>query len=159
MQDLQSPVLLKAGNHKLAATFLLIIFFSANQVLFAQSAPDSTFETKTSHYLFPTLFFTPETSLGGGGAYGFFTGLKGERPSSVQLDVSATLKGQYGLNIRPDIYRLNGRQRISGELGINYFPDLFYGIGPQTPDDFEEEFTSRYVETIVQLEEEIATNI
>ncbi len=111
----------------------------------------------TSWYAFPTLFYTPETSFGGGAAGGYFVSLGTGRPSSLQGDVSATLKGQYAANLRPELYRRDGRQRLFGDIAFSRYPDVFYGIGPETTEAMEEDFTSRYVDAIVQVEQRIAT--
>ena len=145
-------------------TVLVVLLFSllAAPVVSAQSPSNSTAtsdttagEAPTSWYLFPTLFFTPETSLGGGAAAGYFFPLITGRPSSVQGDVSATLRGQYQLNVVTELYLSNGRRRLVGELSLVSFPDVFYGIGPQTTDAMEEEYESRFVDAVVQLEQRV----
>jgi hypothetical protein len=77
----------------------------------AQSPADSSDAAASSWYAFPTLFYTPETSLGGAAAGGVFFGASTERPSSLQGHVSATLNGQYAANLRPEWFRRAGRQR------------------------------------------------
>jgi hypothetical protein len=146
-------------------TVLVVLLYSllAAPIVSAQppSSPTATSDTTageapTSWYLFPTLFFTPETSLGGGAAAGYFFPLITGRPSSVQGDVSATLRGQYQLNVVTELYLSNGRRRLVGELSLVSFPDVFYGIGPQTTDAMEEEYESRFVDAVVQLEQRVA---
>lgn len=145
-------------------TVLAVLLYSllAAPVVSAQSpsSPTATRDTTaeeaaTSWYAFPTLFFTPETSLGGGAAAGYFFPLSTGHPSSVQGDVSATLRGQYQLNVVTELYLSNGSRRLVGELSLVSFPDVFYGIGPQTTDAMEEEYESRFVDAVVQLEQRV----
>lgn len=132
------------------------------QVASAQSPATSTAtvdttmeEAPTSWYVFPTLFFTPETSLGGGAAAGSFFPLGTGRRSSVQGNLSATLRGQYQLNAVSELYLSDERQRLVAEMNLVAFPDVFYGIGPQTTDAMEEDYESQFVDTFVQFEQRV----
>jgi hypothetical protein len=129
----------------------------------AQSPADSSADGATpdsdgrlaSWYAFPTLFYTPETRLGGGATGGIFAG-GASQPSSVQGDVSVTLNAQYAVNLRAERYRRGGRQRFFTEMAVSEYPDVFYGLGPTTTDAMEETFTDRYVNVLLQMERRVA---
>lgn len=126
----------------------------------AQSPADSSDDAASSWYAFPTLFYTPETSLGGGGAGGYFfrTDTEGP-PSSLTADVSVTVRGQYQLNLNPELYRDGDRQRLYADIALHEFPDVFYGLGPGTTEVREEDFTSRYVDAVLQAEQRVAPGL
>jgi len=133
----------------------LALLAGTSGIATAQPPADSSDADATSWYAFPTVFYTPETSLGLGAAGGVFMGTDADRPSSLQGDVSATLNGQYALNLRPEWYRQAGRQRVVGDIALSTYPDVFYGLGPEAPDEQEEDFTSRYVDAILQAEQQV----
>lgn len=135
---------------------LLILLWTLPPVSSAQTPPDSAV-TETSWYAFPTLFYTPETSVGGGAAGGFVAPLSGSVPSSLQGDLSATLRSQYQFNLDADLYLGEGRWRVLGDVSLSSFPDVFYGIGPQARSAMEEEYTSRFADASVQAERRIAS--
>ncbi len=136
---------------------LFVLLLLTSGVAEAQTAADSSDSDDTSWYAFPTVFYTPETSLGGGAAGGVFFSQHAGRPSSLQGDMSATLNGQYAVNLRPEWYRRAGRQRVFSDIALSTYPDVFYGIGPDAPEAQEEEFTSRYVDAILQAEQQVDT--
>jgi len=138
---------------RVLVAFALIVCTSG--IAAAQSPADSSDANDTSWYAFPTVFYTPETSLGLGAAGGLFFATDAGRPSSLQGDVSATLNGQYALNLRPELYRGAGRQRLFGDIALSAYPDVFYGVGPGAAEEREEEFTSRYVDAILQAEQQV----
>ena len=138
---------------------LMMLYLLGTTRAFSQARTDTTVENKSSWYVFPTLFYTPETSLGAGGAGIYFFALDGRRPSSIQADLSGTLNGQYSLNFRPEFYRISGKQRIFGDIALSSYPDQFFGIGPETTDKMEEEFSSRYLDLVTQFEQQVVRNL
>ena len=139
--------------HRILVALALLVYTSG--VATARPPADSSNADSTSWYAFPTLFYTPETRLGGGAAGGVFFGVEADRPSSLQGDISATLNGQYALNLRPEWYRRARRQRVLGDIALSTYPDVFYGLGPEAPDEQEEDVTSRYVDAILQAEQQV----
>jgi hypothetical protein len=121
------------------------------------TAVADTVQHKTFGYAFiPAIFYTPETRFAAGASVLlFFRGKDGgreARPSTVAPTLIFTQNSQiiavigYELNLKRDRYR------VTGGLGYLKFPDLFFGIGPDTPDDNEEEYTPRtaFFSTAVQ---------
>lgn len=140
--------------HPTSWVFLALAMITSG-VATAYPRADSSTAEATTWYAFPTVFYTPATSLGFGAAGGIFFGEGVGRPSSLQGDVSATLNGQYGANVRPEWYRQDGQQRVFGDIALSAYPDVFYGLGPDATDSQEEEFTSRYVDAILQAEQQV----
>lgn len=95
--------------------------------------------------VFPFVLYTPETGFGAGAAAGYYRRFDpAVEPSSFLGSVQASLRGQFSLQVAPDVY-LPGGRRIEGEFRVSRFPDRFYGLGPDTPSELEEDFTSRIV--------------
>lgn len=142
------------------AACLLCALALIGGLLAAPVAAQSSDDSGPSWYAFPTLYYTPETSLGGGAAGGYFvrTAAAGP-PSSVQGDASATLRGQYTLNLRPELYGREGNWRLFADGALHEYPDVFYGIGPATEEAEEEDFTSRYVDAVLQAERRVAPGL
>jgi hypothetical protein len=107
--------------------------------------PDTLGHDGFSYAFIPAIFYTPETGVAGGASVLLLFRDKSDdkRPSTVSPTLIFTAKSQiiavvgYELNFKDDLWR------VSGALGYTKFPDLFYGIGPNTPDSNEEEYTPR----------------
>ena len=100
-------------------------------------------EKRFSWAFIPVIIYAPETGVAvGASVLLLFRGAtEGTRPSTVAPTFIYTQKQQiiavvgYELNLRED------RWRAAGSFGHLKFPDLFYGIGPDTPDSNEEDYT------------------
>jgi hypothetical protein len=95
----------------------------------------------------PALFYSPETRVGAG-AFAIRTfrpaGAGDDaRPSSLSVGVIGTVEKQATLFVSADHYHRGGAQRWLGQVSGSYFPTRFYGLGPQTPERNEEEYTPR----------------
>ena len=121
-----------------------------------QAPADSSAEAATSLAAFPTFFYTPQTSFGGGGAGVYFFPLGAERASSVQGSLFGTVRAQFQMTFASELNLADGRQRITTDLRISTFPDVFFGLGPDTAPDSEEDFTSNFADAFVQAEQRIA---
>lgn len=105
--------------------------------------------------IMPSLFYTPETELGGGVAVGYYPeGGHGRRPSAVLTSLTVTTRSQIMFAVVPDLYLGDARWHLRGELLAQEFPDLFYGIGPDARVDDEEEFTARTFAADLTLQRE-----
>ena len=95
----------------------------------------------------PILFYTPETGIAGGGAMLMLhrpeMGDTTLRPSSFLVDFIYTQKKQIIAEVSTDIYLSRGAYRLVGFVHFSRYPQKFYGIGNQTSDSFEEDYTSR----------------
>ncbi len=145
--------------------FLLLLLLAGGSpaCLYAQSAdttpPDSAdtaAATDADWLVLPFLSFAPTTGVSGGMVAGYYRPeVDNKAASSVQAAVTATQKRQLILEIVPDLYLNDGRDRIQGDLQAAHFPDLFYGIGGDTPDSAEESYTSRYLLADLVLQQRV----
>jgi len=118
--------------------------------------PDTTRQKGFGYAFIPAVFYTPETGFAGGASVLlFFRGKdrsEDARPSTLAPTLIFTEKSQviavvgYELNLQRELYR------VTGGTGFLRFPDLFWGIGPDTPDSNEEDYTPRtaFFSTAVQ---------
>lgn len=95
----------------------------------------------------PILYYTPETGIAGGAAILFFHRAdrtdKLARPSSASLNLIYTQKKQIIAELNPDMYLQRALYRITGSVNFIKYPQKFYGIGNNTPESYEESYTSR----------------
>ena len=97
----------------------------------------------------PVIFYQPETGLGFGGAATYFFSLDDEQdgqseryqPSQIRLIGIYTTKKQIFAGLQGELYPDGGLFRMTGGIGFLKFPTNFWGIGNDTPDSAEEEFT------------------
>lgn len=124
----------------------------------ATPSPPDTSTTSFSWYVLPNGYYTPETNVGGGVASGFFWDRPSQPTSSLLADASVTLEGQYQFNTSIEWFRDARWRRIKGEVSLQSFPSSFFGVGPRTPSDQEEDFTSRFVDVDTQIEWHATSN-
>lgn len=115
----------------------------------AETVADSSGIPRGSLSVVPALFYSPETRLGAG-AFTIRTfrpaaSAPDTRPSSVALGLLGTLERQVLAMVSADLYRRGEALRWVGQAGYSYFPTKFYGVGPDTPDANEEDYTPRTV--------------
>jgi hypothetical protein len=118
------------------------------------SAPPDSAASRSSIVPLPALFYSPETGLGGG-ALVLWTFRLGDseasrrRPSTVTPLVLVTQKRQVVARITGDIYSRGGAWRFTGRFGGSRFPDRFWGIGNDTPEENDEDYTPETLEASV----------
>jgi len=102
---------------------------------------------KLGSVIIPVVFYMPETkwAFGAGGllTYRPEQSAAQERPSSVGFYVIYTQLKQFSTEFEPEIYLAHEKYMIKGLLTLEKFPDKFWGIGPDTPDEAEEDYTPR----------------
>jgi len=128
---------------------ILILLSSSYSHIFAVEKDEETkSESKSVFGTFPLIGYTPETKLFGGvaGIYTFHTTKDVEsRPSSIPLAAMYTQNRQYSIGLSPEIYIKREEYRLTIELSLAKFPDRFYGIGNNTSDNMEEDYTPRTI--------------
>jgi Omp85 superfamily domain len=99
--------------------------------------------------LFPALFYTPETSMvmGAMAMYAFrLPGSdRGARRSGLPIFAAYTLKNQFIVATRPNVYFDGERWNAEGSFEASHFPDTVYPDGRDTKGSDGEKFTSRRV--------------
>ena len=102
--------------------------------------------SNTSWYALPLMYYTPETSVGGGFSAGYFFGNDPARISSVKSDLSATLNGEYEVSFDAELYLDEGRYRLWTQANAAQTPTSFFAIGPQSDSDTRESYTRQMVD-------------
>lgn len=133
-----------------ALRFLVILFLLvSNHALWSQQ--DSTKNKDQGIIVLPAVFFSPETSLGFGGAGLYYFRTSPDTalaPSNIQSIFIYTLENQI-LFTNPYGIFLNGEDYwLKGELSYYLYPYEYYGIGSDISlDDFE-----AYTASFIRLE-------
>jgi outer membrane protein assembly factor BamA len=135
----------------LCYSLLMLASSTCAQRISAEEAKQDSAEVKRSGLVgIPFLFYTPETKIAAGGAVNhYFREPKSEmtsRPSSIELSFIYTQKKQLEVSLDADLYWRDEAYHLSGAVRHTKFPDLFYGIGHDTSEDDEEEYTHRTAE-------------
>jgi len=135
-----------AGPRFALALCGLVVGLLVGGPVYGQAAePDTAASTETADWLvLPFASYAPDTKLAGGVVGGYYRpDGDGTRGSSVQSTVTVTQRRQLILQLTPELYLDNSRWRVQGELEASHFPNSFYGIGGDTPETAEEEYTAR----------------
>ncbi len=136
------------------------VLFFMNVIWSQAKVRDSTKNLKVA--AFPVAFYTPETAFGFGGVgIGTFH-LQNEsrdtRPSSIQLGISYTTKGQFLLYAPFDFYKDDERWRVEGEFGFYKYFYNFYGVGIDSRLEDEETYGVTFPRVRLSLLREIFPN-
>lgn len=95
----------------------------------------------------PVIFYQPETGLGFGvtliNYYRVTPGDTISPPSSLSLVGIYTTKNQLILAAWSDMFLAEDRWRISSAVSYSKFPTKYWGIGNDTPDSAEEDYTPK----------------
>lgn len=135
-----------------------LIFVFISSLLNAQFKPDST---KNVNYLFlPALFRTPETGWGYGASASstFKTTHRRDtltRTSSVNAAVIFTQRGQNFQFIDATIYFPEEKYILYADIGHSFFPEYFWGLGPNTKDDWEERYEYEQYGTYLHFKKQL----
>ncbi len=125
--------------------FSLVLLLTGLLSLFAQDS--DTLEKQGSSWKFagfPILGYTPETRIMGGiYTHLLYTGATGSHYSGIGLFTGISQDKQYTLNLQPDIWWSKNKYHLVGDLELQYWPDKYYGLGNDTQDSLEENYTSR----------------
>ncbi len=139
----------KDTTHKAACalSFLILVILVCTLSLFAEDKVEEKKKKDRSIFVLPVAYYSPETKLafGAGGGY-FFRTSKDDpklRLSSISTFMVYTLNKQFQMFVSPDIYLKKNEYRIQSSLAYSYFNDKFYGIGPDTTEDMEENYVSQ----------------
>ena len=130
--------------------FLLLVLFCSSKLLMAQDLDaipkDSTKNFKLT--AFPVAFYLPETGFGFGGlgiaTFRFKDELPESRPSTLQLGLTYTTKGQFLLFAPFELYADEERWRFVGELGFYKYFYNFYGLGDSSKQEDLETYDATF---------------
>lgn len=126
---------------------------SAPPVLLAQrsepaTASDSVTPSGSTIVPLPVAFYMPETKFGFGLAASYYMyghEQRAERvlPSSIGFLGVYTTESQIIMSGVTDLYLRGGQVRLLGNMGYSKFPTKYWGIGNETPDTLEEDYTPK----------------
>ncbi len=132
--------------------FFITINLFIQPMIFAQTKydvkkdSDSTGSRELSINAYPYAYYTPETELaiGAGGILVFYTSDTSIiKPSKVVLGGYYSTKKQYNITLDPAFYFSDNHIFIKMPLGFGYFVDKYFGVGPNSVDNGNEDYISR----------------
>lgn len=104
----------------------------------------------------PVLYYTPETKLAFGvAAQYYFRPARADsaaRPSTLTPVFIYTTNSQITAEFNSDLWWRQEDYHFTGYIGYSKFPDKFYGIGNDTSQEDEEDYTPRYTRMQASLE-------
>lgn len=113
------------------------------------TAEEASPHTRSGFIFLPALYYTPETELAMGIApqWYFREGASSDtsRPSTITPLLIFTTKKQVITKVAFDTWLSEERHRVGGEVGFWYFPNKYWGVGNDTPEDNEEDYTPEEV--------------
>ena len=152
-------------NRRTVVQMLLLSLLMASNAVYAGTRSGEEIEQEPAAqkrsgvvYL-PILFYTPETKIGGGALVNYHYRESGKertsRPSTLMPSLIYTQKKQAVAQLITDLYWRNETYNLKSYTGYIKFPDTFYGIGHNTPEDMEENFTSRSARLEVSFQKKV----
>jgi len=107
---------------------------------------DTSRTTLSAIYPLPIIFYTPETGIAGGAAALYlYRDSTLSRASAVTGDIIYTQKKQIILELSGDLYFRGGTYRLLANTKFQKYPNKFFGVGNDTPESNEENYTSQKV--------------
>ena len=141
--------------------FVLMLFNSAYSVpLFGEVTEQDTIEqSRNAFAYFPIIFYTPETKMAGGAAVSYYYRESESeitsRPSTIMPVMIYTQKKQIISELYTDLYWKDEIYHLTGHISYSKFPDKFYGIGNNTSEDDEENYTPRSTRLFMNLQKKV----
>ncbi len=135
-------------NEQLSMNNFLFFFLFLLCCTTANAQNDSSTATANSNgfTLYPALFYTPETRIGGGAVSLYFFREAGAplttRPTSVTASLVYTQNRQTQFEVTTNAFFDNEVYQHNGNFFYKKFPEKFYGIGNNTSDTSLESYTS-----------------
>ena len=128
----------------------LFMFLAVSMAFTYSEAAAATREKRPSKFIpFPVVFYSPETGMGfGAGALYYVnphTDAVVQQPDAINGIGFYTLKNQMLLAASMNKYFMKSGNLLTLRAVGMKFPDKFWGIGPDTPDSAEENYTPREI--------------
>jgi outer membrane protein assembly factor BamA len=150
--------MLDAVRQKRLALALAMLFWLPPGQTLGQETEGEASEPKRSGLVpIPVLYYTPETKLAFGIAAQYYfrpagAGLEA-RPSTLTPVFIYTTNSQVVAEFYSDLWWSQEEYHFNGYAGYSKFPDRFYGIGNDTSQDDEEDYTPRYTRLRASIEQ------
>jgi hypothetical protein len=129
----------------------------------APPPPDSTPPVPGNTFVpLPVIFYQPETGTGFGAiaTYYFRPGASAGTvvpPSEISGSAIYTTKKQILTSLGTRLYLSGGALRLAGSVAFTKFPTKFWGIGNDTPEDAEEDYTPLTASALGEVLHEVAS--
>jgi hypothetical protein len=127
-------------------TFILLGVLDLNAQIKKDSTSNKVGLEGTHWFVFPFLYYTPETdwAFGAGGNIMFKLD-PNSNPTNISASGYYTVNDQFSLGATADIYTDNNKQLYNLKFTYSNEFDYFYGIGPSTPDVRNNKYLQRNV--------------
>lgn len=107
----------------------------------------------------PVVFYQPETGTGFGALANYYFRPGGQLASAPASDIGGlaiyTTKKQIITSLATHLYLSGGSLRLVGSVLFTKFPSKFWGIGNETPDDAEEDYTPLTFAAIAEVQRQV----
>lgn len=129
---------------RISFIWILLLSLTPNAILATDDKPvTESNDSKTHFFGFPILSESPETGFAIGG---YFMAYRNPNPETDKIDtlngiIMYTEEEQLILTLGINKYFQDDRYLLSANCGYIDFPGKFYGIGPDTDEDWEEDYT------------------
>ena len=124
-----------------------------------EAGQDSVKQRRSGFIPIPILFYMPETKIGGGIAVNYYfhesDSKLTSRPSTIMPAITYTQKKQIISELSADLYWKDEIYHLNGYLCYKKFPDKFYGIGSNTSEDDEEDYTPQIVKFSLNVQKKV----
>jgi len=157
------------GNTQFIAAVLTLLLLTLINPAYSLSItgegnePDTVEQRRSGIFFLPFIFYTPETKLAGGGLVNYYfreSGSKTEsRPSSIMPSLIYTQNKQIMAELSTYLYWKDEAYYSEGYLAYIKFPDKFYGIGNNTSEDDEEDYTPQFVRLKVSFQKKVRSGL
>ena len=138
-----------------AVVLVLAIFSTVARAAAPDTASVVPEGDNTGWVFIPAVYYTPETELAAGVVFMYWHRRPGAPPTSRPTTITPifiyTQRDQIISSLGGHLYLKDERYWLSGEIGFTRYPDKFWGIGPDTPDAAEEDYTPRTFSVRVAL--------
>ncbi|MGD2152281.1 MAG: BamA/TamA family outer membrane protein [Gemmatimonadales bacterium] len=136
---------------------LAVLCCAPPRMTLAQQTEEEASAPKRSGLIpIPVLYYTPETKLAFGVAAQYYfrpaAADSTARPSTVTPVFVYTTNSQISAELYSDLWWGGDDYHFVGYAGYSKFPDKFYGIGNDTSQDDEEDYTPRYTRLQASIE-------
>lgn len=144
---------------------LFALLFLISGISLAESGTEGGDHGKRQRRLipFPVVFYSPETGLGLGAAALYFVAPMADAvvqaPDTINAIAFYTTRNQILLALSMNKYFMRSGNNLSVQAVGMKFPDKFWGIGPDTPDSAEEDFTPRELAFIIGYQWRLSPSI
>ncbi len=139
---------------------LVALFFPA---FLSGKEEDSSSRKRSGTLILPVLFYAPETKWAGGVAVNYYFRESGSaassRPSTVMPSITYTQQNQIMSELVADLYWRDEAYHLLAYIGYKKFPDKFYGIGRNTPQNNEENYTPQSAKVRVSIQKQIHSGL